>query len=66
MKTLSRMIREAKTSASECNRLMEKLREDRSPDNDDVHFLTIASNQALQAAREINQLIGYVSAKRDT
>jgi len=60
MSTLKRLLKEAQTSASECSRMLSRL-DDVS--NDDISLLHAASNQAAQAAKEINQMIGFLQCK---
>ena len=58
MSTLDRMLRDAKVSAGECDRILQRVSS--AVNCDDISRLRAAANQAAQAALEINQLIGYL------
>ena len=63
MNVKERLLKEAKTSISESNRMMSRL--DSIATSDDISLLNAASNQAVQAVKEINQLIGFIYCERE-
>lgn len=63
MNVKARLLKEAKTSISESHRMMSRL--DNVISSDDISLLYTASNQAIQAAKEINQLIGFIQCEKE-
>ena len=57
-------LREALTSAKECERLLERCAKDEVPSPDDIASLRSAAIQAAQCAQEVNVIVGRLYEQR--